>query len=85
MSGPLLQRHDPTVTGELFSLSRDELIKRVLALMRDNERLQGEIKRSTEEVADLQFQLLRHQTSAAGTKPSRYPHASFPAPPLPQT
>lgn len=32
--------------------------------MRENERLQGEIRRSTDEVADLQFQLLRYQTPA---------------------
>jgi vacuolar-type H+-ATPase subunit D/Vma8 len=55
-------RQDCDSTIDLLSLSRDQLIKRVLALMRENERLQGEIRRSTDEVADLQFQLLRYQT-----------------------
>ncbi len=56
-------RQDCDSTIDLLSLSRDQLIKRVLALMRENERLQGEIRRSTDEVADLQFQLLRYQTT----------------------
>jgi hypothetical protein len=57
-------RQDCDSTIDLLNLSRDQLIKRVLALMRENERLQGEIRRSTDEVADLQFQLLRYQTPA---------------------
>ena len=61
-------RQDCDSTIDLLSLSRDQLIKRVLALMRENERLQGEIRRSTDEVADLQFQLLRYKTTGAAAR-----------------
>jgi vacuolar-type H+-ATPase subunit D/Vma8 len=70
-------RQDCDSTIDLLNLSRDQLIKRVLALMRENERLQGEIRRSTDEVADLQFQLLRYQTPALTGVDARCATSSF--------
>jgi len=87
-----MQPRNDEAALELLALPREQLVKRVLALTRENAHLQEEMRRSGQLVADLQYQLLESQAKewalskeietlqAAGERFSAPP---LPSPPLP--
>lgn len=68
------EKDEDEADEDLFSLTREQLIKRVLSLKRQNQQLRAEIGQNYDEVADLQFQLLRARgrTTASPDDAKRY-------------